>query len=139
MKRFAIFIGIDAYSNGITKLQCACNDASDLALKFAAAGFDKIELVKENEAESSRLLGKIDNFCKNIRSGDLLVFYFAGNNMNSSGTQNICRNGNIDDWDEVKLFTSSKAALFVGVLLGVVGIVLFILFLHGMLVNGWLG
>ena len=85
MKRFAIFIGIDAYSNGITKLQCACNDASDLALKFAAAGFDKIELVKENEAESSRLLGKIDNFCKNIRSGDLLVFYFAGHGRELNG------------------------------------------------------
>ncbi|MBE6356682.1 MAG: hypothetical protein E7058_06175 [Lentisphaerae bacterium] len=50
MKRFAIFIGIDDYSHGITPLHCACNDASDLALKFAAAGFDKIELVKENEA-----------------------------------------------------------------------------------------
>ena len=54
-------------------------------MKFAAAGFDKIELVKENEAESSRLLGKIDNFCKNIRSGDLLVFYFAGHGRELNG------------------------------------------------------
>ena len=66
MKRFAIFIGIDSYTNDITPLRCACNDANDLALKFAAAGFDKIELVKEKDAESAKLISKVKNFLMNF-------------------------------------------------------------------------
>ena len=85
MKRFAIFIGIDSYTNDITPLRCACNDANDLALKFAAAGFDKIELVKEKDAESAKLISKVKNFCKEMKDSDLLVFYFAGHGRELNG------------------------------------------------------
>ena len=43
MKRYAFFVGIDSYENGITQLRCACNDASELSLKFAAEKFDKVK------------------------------------------------------------------------------------------------
>ncbi|MBE6356270.1 MAG: hypothetical protein E7058_04055, partial [Lentisphaerae bacterium] len=78
MKRFAIFIGINAYGNDITPLRCACNDASELFGEFRAAGFDKTVLIPENEAKSSELINKVRNFCEEMKDGDMLVFYFAG-------------------------------------------------------------
>ena len=78
MKRFAIFIGINAYGNDITPLRYACNDASELFGEFKAAGFDKTVLIPENEAKSSELINKVRNFCEEMKDGDMLVFYFAG-------------------------------------------------------------
>ena len=84
MKRYAFFVGVDDYSNGITPLKCACNDASTLALKFSAAGFESL-LIPEKEAESSKIIQKLRTFCQKITADDLLVFYFAGHGHEYDG------------------------------------------------------
>ena len=54
--RYGFFVGIDNYTNDITRLQCACNDATELYGKFCASGFDRTVLIPEREASSSEIL-----------------------------------------------------------------------------------
>jgi len=97
MKRFAIFIGIDAYNNGITPLRCACNDAKQLSMKFAAAGFETPDLILNDEASCVPVIKKIKTLMTKIDSGDLLIFYFAGHGRELNGEHYLVgRNGEAD-------------------------------------------
>ena len=98
MKRYAFFVGIDNYDDkNITNLQCARNDATMLYGDFRVAGFDEVVLIQETEAGSSALLWRLEEFCKSLRSGDLLVFYFAGHGRELNNEHFlVCKDGYAD-------------------------------------------
>ena len=85
MKRYAFFVGIDTYTNGIQPLNCACNDAKELCLNFAGAGFETPVLLTEQQATSGEILDKLEMMCNKVQPGDLLVFYFAGHGREFGG------------------------------------------------------
>ena len=78
MKRYAVFVGINSYTNDITPLSCACQDAKELSMEFAASGFERPVLLLDSDAGSGQVLSELSKICKSIKPDDLLVFYFAG-------------------------------------------------------------
>lgn len=85
MKRYAIFVGIDKYSNDITPLSCARKDALDLSMEFAAAGFERPQVILDGDAGCPKITREVSEVCKKMQSGDLLVFYFAGHGRELNG------------------------------------------------------
>ena len=97
MKRYAVFVGVNDYSNDITPLRCACKDAKTLSLKFAKAGFELPELLLDNDAASGKILNVLDEIGKKIQPGDLLVFYFAGHGRELNNEHFlVCKDGYAD-------------------------------------------
>jgi len=98
MKRYAVFIGINNYSNNITPLTCACNDATKLYGKFCASGFSENSvLILNDEADSIQIRQKVRGLCERMEEGDLLVFYFAGHGREYNGEHYLIgRNGEAD-------------------------------------------
>ena len=78
MKRYAVFVGINSYTNDITPLSCASKDATDLSMEFASAGFSRPALLLDANAGSVEILRELSGICRNLQPDDLLVFYFAG-------------------------------------------------------------
>lgn len=56
MKRYAVFVGINSYTNDITPLSCACQDAKELSMEFAASGFERPVLLLDSDVGSGREL-----------------------------------------------------------------------------------
>ena len=77
MKRVGLFIGVNEYQNGISKLQYAVNDAKKLSFAFAASGYD-VELFQNDEFNCIDLADKIECMLKDLTAEDLFIFYFAG-------------------------------------------------------------
>ena len=100
--RYGFFVGIDNYTNDITRLQCACNDATELYGKFCASGFDRTVLIPEREASSSEILRRLRGMCRQMKSGDLLVFYFAGHGRELNNEHYLLAN---DSYADQSLYT----------------------------------
>ena len=77
MKRVGLFIGVNEYQNGISKLRYAVNDAKKLSFAFAASGYE-VEFFQNDEFNCIDLADKIEYMLKGLTSEDLFVFYFAG-------------------------------------------------------------
>ena len=75
MKRYGLFVGINSYNNGITRLNAAKNDAEDLCRAFKKKGF-KTKLLSNKKVNFNNIQHEINKF--KLEEGDIFVFYFAG-------------------------------------------------------------
>ncbi|MBQ9772803.1 MAG: caspase family protein [Lentisphaeria bacterium] len=85
MRRVGLFVGIDKYKNGISQLQCAVSDAHALAVAFARAQFDSVELLLNEEADYNTILDTVKHLVNDLGPGDLFVFYFSGHGREING------------------------------------------------------
>lgn len=85
MKRVGLFIGIDNYKNGISKLQYAVNDAKSLSFAFNKAGFTS-ELMQNEECSCDNILTKMQEVTAGLNSGDIFLFYFSGHGREVNGS-----------------------------------------------------
>lgn len=83
MKRHALFIGVDKYSNGIQQLNCARKDAEELWSLFKhRIRFDHVEkLVDEQAASADAVRRKIRQMVSGLTGGDLFLLYFSGHGV----------------------------------------------------------
>lgn len=86
MKRIGLFIGIDRYKNGINTLNCAVNDATSLMTAFARAQYDTVEALFNDDAHSEKIIEKIETITRELKEGDIFVFYFSGHGREIEGT-----------------------------------------------------
>ena len=84
MKRVGLFIGVNKYSHGISKLEFAKNDADKLSDCFKGKGYEVERLLNE-EVTYDGILKKIDEIKGGLKSGDLFVLYFAGHGVEIAG------------------------------------------------------
>ena len=84
MKRVGLFVGIDHYKNGISQLQCAVNDAQHLSFAFAGSGYE-VDFLPDEKADSNSIVEKVIAMTKNLKAGDLFVFYFSGHGREFNG------------------------------------------------------
>ena len=75
MKRRALFVGVDDYTNGISALSCAQKDAQDLHDLFNQIGYDAH--IRRN-VETHDLIMLIDRLTSDLTADDLFLFFFAG-------------------------------------------------------------
>lgn len=80
MKKYGLFIGIDRYEDpGITSLNCAVNDARELASVFKhRLGFQTEVLTQDELAKGRRVLREVRRIGRELGAGDIFVFFFAG-------------------------------------------------------------
>ncbi len=87
MKRHALLVGVNSYTNGIQPLSCATRDARELWKTFSNAGF-AAELLTNEEASSADVVrARIHDFSIGLGRGDLFLLYFAGHGVFNSGRQ----------------------------------------------------
>ena len=87
MKRHALFIGVDKYSNGIQPLSCARNDAEELWALFKSAKFKCEKLVDEQASSADAVRRKVQQMVKDLKCGDLFLLYFSGHGIPYRGRQ----------------------------------------------------
>lgn len=79
-RRIAICIGINEYT-ALQNLNCAVNDAVEMASVFEAYGFDEVVLLTNEEATRETVLGELQRLRDGASEDDLFVFFFAGHGL----------------------------------------------------------
>lgn len=85
MKKCAICVGNDAYSDGYSPLKCAVADASAMNDKLKSLGFESKLYVNVKTTEVGQVLNAIENAAKD---NEVLLFYYAGHGEEVDG-QNL--------------------------------------------------
>ncbi len=83
MRRFALFVGINAYGAGHS-LRCARADAEILHGEFSRY-YDETMLLVDKEASRPRILAAVGKFRKLVRPGDMFLFFFSGHGGDYDG------------------------------------------------------
>ena len=84
MKRVGLFIGVNLYSNGISRLEFAKNDAMKLSDCFLSKGY-QVERLLNDEVTYDGILNMLERIRNSLAAGDLFVLYFAGHGMEIGG------------------------------------------------------
>ena len=84
MRRAGLFVGVDKYKNGISSLNCSCNDAKKLSFYFAGQ-FDEVNYLHDEDAHCENILDEVTRIVSTLSAGDLFVFYFAGHGREFNG------------------------------------------------------
>ena len=77
MKKYGLFVGINQYTNDITPLKCALNDAMALARIFSLTGY-KVDILLDAEASATNIRKKLREIGKKLQKNDVFLFYFSG-------------------------------------------------------------
>lgn len=85
-KRVALLIGNSDY-NSVTPLANPKNDASVLAERFRAIGFDKVTLRLNLDAQKMRQT--LGQFASDAAGADIAVIYYAGHGIEVGGTNYV--------------------------------------------------
>lgn len=85
-KMIALIVGNGKYQNGVTKLNNAANDASDMAAALDALGFT---VIKHVDCKIEDLDRAISSFQDGLNSNDVGLFYFAGHGIQIDGENYI--------------------------------------------------
>ncbi|MFM7513307.1 MAG: caspase domain-containing protein, partial [Cyanobium sp.] len=96
-RRLALVIGNKDYKNGV--LSNSLNDAEDVSRVLRAIGFE-VTLVKNANIEAMEAAA--ENFSRDIRRGDVVLFYFSGHGLEAGGQSYLIPLG-LDDLTELKL------------------------------------
>ena len=75
MRRKALFIGVNKYTNGLPELSCAANDATVLQEFFEDCGYETCIL---RNADTNSILSAIEEQTKDLKRSDVFLFFFAG-------------------------------------------------------------
>ncbi len=84
MKRVGLFVGIDVYKNGISSLQCACNDAKSLCFAFSGSGYS-VDLLQNEEAHCDHIIDRVSDMISGLKKDDIFLFYFSGHGREHNG------------------------------------------------------
>ena len=82
MKRFALFVGINAYPGN--RLHCARADAEVLHKEFSRH-YDVAKLLVDKKATPDAIVGELDALQKKAKAGDMLLFFFSGHGSDHAG------------------------------------------------------
>lgn len=82
MKRFALFVGINAYPGN--RLHCARADAEVLYKEFSRH-YDVARLLVDKKATPNAIVRELDSLQKQANAGDMLLFYFSGHGSDYGG------------------------------------------------------
>ena len=74
---YGLVIGIDRYQH-VPSLEGAVNDAEDIAAALRSAGFNRVDLLTNEAASRSSILSAWQEIVSRARSGDTVVFTYAG-------------------------------------------------------------
>jgi len=85
MKRIALCVGIDGYSNGIVPLSCAKNDAGRVYQQLLAE-FDEVKYLHDFNASQNNIISETSAIAKRLEPGDIFLFYFSGHGMEMAGS-----------------------------------------------------
>jgi len=96
-RRLALVIGNKDYKNGV--LSNSLNDAEDVSRVLRAIGFE-VTLVKNANIEA--IEAAVESFRRDIRRGDVALFYFSGHGLEADGHSYLIPLG-LDDLTEPKL------------------------------------
>ncbi|MFM7453588.1 MAG: caspase domain-containing protein, partial [Cyanobium sp.] len=96
-RRLALVIGNKDYKNGV--LSNSLNDAEDVSRVLRAIGFE-VTLVKN--ANLDAMVEAVEAFRRDIRRGDVVLFYFSGHGLEAGGQSYLIPLG-VDDLTELKL------------------------------------
>lgn len=80
-KKYGLFVGINAYSGGVSPLDGCVNDANNLKRTLAAKyGFETVNttLLTDNQATRDGILNAIKDYQSKAQAGDLFVFTYSG-------------------------------------------------------------
>ena len=75
--KYGLFIGINQYTNGITPLKCARNDALALSKLFALNGYE-VNVLLDHEANATNIRKILRSMGKQLKNDDVFFFYFSG-------------------------------------------------------------
>ena len=81
MKTIAVVIGNNDYFEG-TRLECAVNDATEMAAVFRRLGYDVYEKLNIKSKDCSSIL---EDFEDKIKDYDASIFYYAGHGYELEG------------------------------------------------------
>ena len=73
--KYGLFIGINQYTNGITPLKCARNDALALSKLFALNGYD-VNVLLDHEATASNIRKTLRNMSQQLKKDDVFLLFF---------------------------------------------------------------
>ena len=90
MKRIALCVGIDGYSNGIVPLSCAKNDAGRVYQQLLAE-FDEVKYLHDFNASQNNIISETSAIAKRLEPGDIFLFYFSVKPMFSRFSLQICK------------------------------------------------
>ncbi|MEG4854299.1 caspase family protein [Microcoleus sp. B5-D4] len=83
---YALVIGINDYINGISSLQTAVNDATEIAHILETEHDYTVTLLRDGEATLSKLRQVLEiELPQQIQKGDRFLFYFAGHGIALNG------------------------------------------------------
>jgi hypothetical protein len=99
MKRIALFVGIDEYSNGIQPLSCARHDAEEMWSLFRRSlGFVTEKMTNSEASGADVVLRKIREMTSDLGPGDLFLFGFAGHGIEADGRKLlVCSDARLSD------------------------------------------
>lgn len=88
---YVLLIGIDRHTEGgLSNLTGAGNDVNKLQGLFDELGADHKAVILLNEAATrDGVLAELDNLAHDVRSGDHLLFYFAGHGLSVSVSEEV--------------------------------------------------
>jgi formylglycine-generating enzyme required for sulfatase activity len=100
-QKLALVIGNASYST-ISPLRNAINDAKDITNKLRQLGFNVVTL--KRNVSHQQMQTAVRHFGKQIKAGDIALFYYAGHGVQSSDAQNylIPLNANIQDESDLQ-------------------------------------
>lgn len=75
--KYGLFVGINQYTNGISPLKCARNDALALSKLFALNGYE-VDALLDQEADATNIRKKLRAIGKQLKKDDFFFFYFSG-------------------------------------------------------------
>ena len=73
MKRVALCVGIDGYSNGIAPLNCAKNDAGRI-YQHLLAEFDTVKYLHDFNASQNNIISEVSALADQLQPGDIFCF-----------------------------------------------------------------
>lgn len=91
MKRFGLFVGINAYGDE-ADLVGARPDAERTSQLFERH-FDSVTLLTDGEARRICILRVLEELCKQMSNGDILLFFFSGHGCECNGNQVLVLTG----------------------------------------------
>ena len=96
MRRYGLFVGIDKYKNGISRLHCAVNDARELSYAFNRTGYS-VKLLTNEECDSNTISKAVESMLAELQAGDIFVFYFSGHGREVEGMHHlVCANAHAE-------------------------------------------
>ena len=101
MRRYGLFVGIDKYKNGISRLHCAVNDARELSYAFNRTGYS-VKLLTNEECANAIDMGNFYRVPSDKRGLNYDKYFSQGDADRNTLTEFNSNNTKLLDVEETK-------------------------------------